>query len=258
MNKIFTLLLVVLSMTSKAQNDFNSQIQRVADTLAKKIIQSGNKKVAVVDFINLDESHTRLGEFLSDELSSELSNLTDNLTKFEVVERSNIEIIFKEKKLIQSNDGPKLAKDLGRLNVADILIWAIISDFEGYFRVNIKLLDTKTGSALSAFKTQFIKTSALDNFYKEIIKKKEDVTLSNNITTSKEETNLSSQPLPEEPCKAKSIGILRITNKTQMPSAAFGHTTKIAVKVPKRPGINSTKDSDYYFIILERDETKEI
>ena len=60
MKKIIAILFLGISLTTFGQNDFSSQIQSVADTLSKKIIKTGNKKVAIVEFINLDESITEL------------------------------------------------------------------------------------------------------------------------------------------------------------------------------------------------------
>lgn len=251
MKHLLTLIMTTLCLSAYSQNDFNSQIQKVADTISKKIVQSGNRKVAVTDFINLDETISQLGQFLSDELSSELSNLTENLTKFEVVERTNVDIIFKEKNLIQSVDGSKMARELGRLKAADILIWAIISDFEGYYRVNIKLLDTKTGNAISSFKTQFIKTPTLEGFNKKTVVKSQAANTSNNtVTTANDEVKKVEK---KDPCEQNTFGSLYITNKTA--TDVWG-VTKIVVRIPKVSNPDPRYEENYYFIILERDETK--
>ncbi|MES2429392.1 MAG: FlgO family outer membrane protein [Bacteroidota bacterium] len=151
--------------------DFDKIIASTADTLSKKIISSERKKVAITDFVNLDESITQLGTFLSEEVSSELSNLTDNQTKFRILERSKLNQILEEKNLIQSTDGSKMAKELGKLSVADALIFATITDFNGYYRVVMKLLDTKTGDALSSYKINLVKTPSLENLNQNNIKK---------------------------------------------------------------------------------------
>jgi|GEM_PF-1590818 len=172
MNKsILLLLTLTIGLVSNIfAQDFDKTISSTADTLAKKIISSQRKTVAITDFINLDESITQLGTFLSEEFSSELSNLTDNQSKFRVLERSKIDQIFTEKNLIQSTDGSKMAKALGKLDVADVLMFATITDFNGYYRVVIKLLDTKTGDALSSFKVNFVKTPSLESLNKNVAK----------------------------------------------------------------------------------------
>lgn len=161
---------IVLGNKTFAQ-DFDKTISATSDTLAKKIISSKRKTIAITDFINLDESITQLGTFLSEEFSSELSNLTDNQSKFRVLERSKIDQIFTEKNLIQSTDGSRMAKELGKLDIADVLMFATITDFNGYFRVVIKLLDTKSGDALSSLKVNFVKTPSLETLNQNIVKK---------------------------------------------------------------------------------------
>lgn len=151
--------------------DFNTIINQTADTIAKKIISTGKKRVAITDFINIDQSITQLGVFLSEEISSELSNLTDNQTKFRVLERSNLNQIFKEKNLLNQTEASTLAKELGKIDAADVLGFATITDFDGFFRINIKLLDTKNGDALGSFRTSIIKTSSLENLNKQIVKR---------------------------------------------------------------------------------------
>lgn len=164
------LTLIIGHVNTINAQDFEKIITSTADTLSKKIISSQRNTIAITDFINLDESITQLGTFLSEEFSSELSNLTDNQTKFRVLERSKIDQIFREKKLIQSTDGSKMAKELGKLDVADILMFATITDFNGYYRVVIKLLDTKSGDALSSFKINFVKTPSLEALNKNVVK----------------------------------------------------------------------------------------
>lgn len=249
MRKFLIIISIFISFASFAQNDFSTQIQKVADTLSKKIIASGKKKIALTEFSNLDGSVTQLGQFLSDELSSELSNLSGNLTKFEIIERSNLELIFKEKNLIQSVDEVKLAKDLGKLNAADVLIWAIISDFEGYYRVNIKMLDTKTGNSLGSYKTQFIKTSALENFNNKSIKKQSAV----DTYIPKQFETKESDKVSNSPCEQDKTGTLSITNKTY--SSPYD-VSKIVVRIPKSYNSTGSNENDYYYSTLDKDENK--
>lgn len=167
---IFLTVTFITISTSFAQ-DFNSIIIRTSDTLAKKIMATGKQKVAITDFINIDESITQLGTFLSSEVSSELANLTDNQTKFRVLERANLDQIFKEKHLVNFTDPTGLAKQLGKIDAADILIFATITDFDGYYRVVLKMLDTKNGDALSSYKVSFVKTPSLENLNNILVKK---------------------------------------------------------------------------------------
>lgn len=167
--------------------DFSSQIKQTADTLSKKIISSGKKRIAVIDFINNDKTVNQLGSFLSEELSADLANLSQNQTKYSILERSNLELIFKEKKLIKSLDGPLFARQLGQIDAADLLVYAIVTDFDGYYRVVIKLLDTKGGDALSSYKVNFVKSPSLERLYNlPVLEKKTQDDI--NSSTAKKDT----------------------------------------------------------------------
>lgn len=224
-------LTIVLASNTIAQ-DFDKTISSTADTLAKKIISSQRKTVAITDFINLDESITQLGTFLSEEFSSELSNLTDNQSKFRVLERSKIDQIFTEKKLILSTDGSKMAKELGKLDVANILMFATITDFNGYYRVVIKLLDTKTGDALSSFKVNFVKTPSLETLNKNIAK--QPTQFSNQANN-----NLIVSEVPVKVENKTEYGDYCFTNK---PGFVYHYDVKI--KIYNRTGDTPVKSID--------------
>lgn len=166
---VIVFILGLYSLSLDAQ-DFNTIISSTCDSLAKKIIASGKKNVAVVNFVNLNNSVTELGTFMCEEVSSELSNKTNNQTSFRVIERTRLEQIIEEKKLVQYyNNNHALAMELGRTHTADILMFAIITEFEGYYRIVIKLLDTKDGDALSSYKMNLVKNHSLEELNKHIV-----------------------------------------------------------------------------------------
>lgn len=171
MKRVALAIIILAFGSSVSGQEFNTLIEKTADTLAKKIVATGKKKIAITDFLNIDESITQLGTFLSSEVSSELANLTENQTKFRVLERANLDQIFKEKHLVNFADPSGLAKELGKIEAADVLVFATITDFDGYYRVVIKLLETKNGDALSSYKVNFVKTPSLENLNKVVVKK---------------------------------------------------------------------------------------
>ncbi|MBI5858559.1 MAG: hypothetical protein HZB42_13045 [Sphingobacteriales bacterium] len=171
MKRVFIFFIALSCGSASFGQDFNTLITQTSDTLSKKIMTTGKKKIAITDFLNIDESITQLGTFLSSEVSSELANLTDNQTKFRVLERANLDQIFKEKHLVNFADPSGLAKELGKIDAADALIFATITDFDGYYRVVIKMLDTKNGDALCSYKVSFVKTPSLENLNKVVVKK---------------------------------------------------------------------------------------
>ncbi len=163
MKNLQKILLGILFMNiSYGQNDFDAQIQNLTKQLTSKLTVSSGQKIAVNTFAMTDNSINQLGVFLSDEISSELANTSSNNSQFQIIERANLEQIIKEKKILDSFDAHKLAKELGKIKAADILIFGIITKFDGFYRINIRILDTKEGNLINSVKGQFVKSSSLD------------------------------------------------------------------------------------------------
>lgn len=185
--KFVFLLFGILFSTIGYSQDLDTKINSTAQELAKKIISTNKQKVAIVEFENLDNTQTQLGVFLADEIASSLANLTENQSKFSVLERANLDQILEEKKILKSFDRSKLAKDLGKIDAAEILISATITEYNGYYRLNIKLLDTKSGNSLASYKTSFVQEPSLKQLQNEIVESssttaKSTVTIPNNET----------------------------------------------------------------------------
>lgn len=169
LTKITLLLVSIFAINFSFGQDFDTKINSTAQELAKKIASTNKQKVAIVEFENLDNTQTQLGVFLADEIASSLANLTENQTKFSVLERANLDQILEEKRILKSFDRSKLARDLGKIDAAEILISATITEFNGYYRLNIKLLDTKSGNSLASYKTSFVQEPSLKELQKEIV-----------------------------------------------------------------------------------------
>lgn len=165
-----------------AQVDYDRQVENFAKEISTKIDSSKHYKIGILEFINTDKIVSQLGEILADDISAELSNLSVNLTKFEVLERSRLDQIFKEKNLIKSYDS-KDATELGKINAVNILVIGTIVPFGDYYKLTIKLLDTKTGSVLSSTKGQLAKTKAIDDLYDK--NNSNSVNPNSNTTTNK-------------------------------------------------------------------------
>jgi TolB-like protein len=168
MKPLFLLIGLFVSNLLLAQVDYDRQIENFTSEISRKIDTSKHYKVGIMEFVNNDKNETQLGEIIADDISAELANLSSNSTKFEVLERSRLDQIFKEKKLIKNYDS-KDATELGKINAVNILIIGTIVPFGDYYKVTIKLLDSRSGSVLSSVKGQLAKTKAIDELYYKII-----------------------------------------------------------------------------------------
>lgn len=173
---ILVFILSSCALKVKSQVDYDRQVENLALEASKKIDTTKKYKIGILEFVSNDKIVTQLGEILADDISAELANLSSSTSKFEVLERSRLDQIFKEKNLLKSYDS-KDATELGKINAVNILIIGTIVQFGDYYKLTIKLLDSKTGSVLSSVKGQLAKTQALDNLYQ----KKNHVLLPSNI-----------------------------------------------------------------------------
>jgi TolB-like protein len=142
----FILTLLFISKLSFAQSDYEKQISIMANVIAEKITQSGNKRVAVAEFTDNNGFQNELGKAMAEEFSVNLMNAAKG---FQVMERSDLNLILKENSL--STTGlidPETAKKLGKLKAVDLVIIGSITPFSEYFRMSIKVLDTETGMAI--------------------------------------------------------------------------------------------------------------
>lgn len=183
-------------ITNVFSQDFDKKINDAATEIATKITATGKQNVAIVEFDNLDGSQSQLGVFLADEIASSLAMQSANQTKFTVLERANLDLILQEKKILKSFDRSKLAKDLGKINAAEILISATITEFNGYYRLNIKLLDTKTGNSLNSSKISFVQEPSLKELHKQIVEKSDYETPKKSY---QEENTYQPKPIEQKP-----------------------------------------------------------
>ena len=118
---------------------------QVGSTVTVKIPK---KRIAIVDFTVIRGSIKEAGAIVMERLSTEL--IESNI--FTVVERSKLQSIIEESKLIQSGlsgEDPKKFKPM--LMVADIILTGTLSEISNNYEINLRLLNVQTGQAISAF-----------------------------------------------------------------------------------------------------------
>jgi TolB-like protein len=104
---------------------------------------TNKRKIAVVEFTDLDGKITELGKYLSEELITSLFKTK----KFEVVERQLLNKVIEEHKLnMVGLIDPKTAKEIGRILGVDALCSGTIADLVNSIKVNARLISTETGA----------------------------------------------------------------------------------------------------------------
>ena len=123
--------------------------------------QTRSKKVAVVDFTDLQGNVTQLGRFIAEELSIALAG---DAKDFEVIDRSSIRVILQEHKL--ASEGvidPATAQKLGQIAGVDTLVTGTITPLGDSVHVGLKALDTETAKVLAGFTVEIPRTKAIND-----------------------------------------------------------------------------------------------
>lgn len=157
--KILQQSLVAVLFICSARSDVEAQtLDQRAGELSQQIarnMETGQKRrIAVLEFTDLQGQVTNFGRYLSEEL---ITRLYDS-NKFKVVERQLLNKVIAEQKLsLTGVVDPDSAKRLGSVLGVDAIVSGTIADRGDTLKVNARLIDTETGEVFSAAATEMVK-----------------------------------------------------------------------------------------------------
>lgn len=158
---ISLLVLLFLSSTAFAQMNFDRQIEQFTDNLGTELAQIGKKKIAVLDFADIDGNVIRLGKVISEDITV---NLLSQRRRFETVDRLHLNSLLKKYNLEKSSlTDPETIKQIGRLVGVDAIIMGNFTDFGTSLRVTGKIYDTQTAKMIRATKMYLQKEGVVLN-----------------------------------------------------------------------------------------------
>jgi len=129
-------------------------LQDLSNQISAGISESNKKKVAVVEFSDLDGKVTEFGKFLAEELITRLFASK----KFNVVERQLLNKVIEEHKLNMSGlIDENTAKEIGKILGVDAICSGTITDLVNSVKVNARMIDTETGSIFAVASTKIEK-----------------------------------------------------------------------------------------------------
>lgn len=148
-----------------ATTDFDKEIDQLSGNLAEKIAAAGKKKIAVVDFTDLDGSVTELGRFLAEEFSTALAGTGKGFT---VVDRIHLKTLLKEHNL--SSTGlidQNTIRQLGKIAGVDALVTGSLTPLGESVRINVKVLDIETAAVIEANRGNIAMTDAIKDLMRK-------------------------------------------------------------------------------------------
>ncbi|MCK4359213.1 MAG: hypothetical protein KAW92_10830 [Candidatus Cloacimonetes bacterium] len=135
-------------------NNLDNSLSDLTTQITNSITEDGKKKIAVIEFSDLEGNVTQFGKYLAEELITRLFRTK----KFEVVERQLLNKIISEQKLsITGMIDPNSAKELGRILGVDAIVSGTITDFVTDLKVNARIISTETGKVFGVAATNIVK-----------------------------------------------------------------------------------------------------
>ena len=172
----FSLLLSLIlffffSCTSFPFGDRTYSFEKGLTHLTNEIIHSLEDqelyRVAINDFIRIDNERTLLGKAVSEELTTGFFMAGPS---FSLVERSQLEAALSELQLNMSAVfDEKQATEVGRLVGADALVIGSITPFEEYIKINARIFSVEDGKVISAAAVKIAMSDEINAMLNELL-----------------------------------------------------------------------------------------
>ena len=139
---------------------YEKEISALSASIGQRIESLGKKKIAVVDFTDLQGNVTELGRFLAEELSV---SLTVNFPNLEVIDRTHLKTLLQEHALSVSGlMDPSNVQKLGQISGVEAIVTGSVTPFGDNVRVAVKVIATDTAKVIAADKSDIAKTKAIE------------------------------------------------------------------------------------------------
>jgi TolB-like protein len=204
-----TVLLLILSgaigITSLNAQTLDKEIPVIAGKLSKTLVAKGRKKVAAIDFVDLQGRPTELGRFLAEQLSVELANAEG----ISVLDRANIKSILAEHKLTEEGlVKPENAKKLGEFAGVDAILLGTVTSLDDSIILTVKAVSTDTAEVVAAGKVEFRKTSEIQQLSARSVASSSPSASGNSVNPSSDISSTDAAVIV-----TKDVGDLRIALK---------------------------------------------
>lgn len=179
----FILCLILCSMTLVQAQDMDTELSNLATNLASTVKAQGKKKIAVIDFTDLEGGSSDLGKYVAEQLTVDLVMARQD---FSVLDRANLKRILAEHKLTAIGlVDPDNAKKLGQFAGVDALILGTLTPINHNIVLTVKVITTDTAEIVGAAKAQF---KSDDGVQQLLSRQTDDSSQSDALGTSTKET----------------------------------------------------------------------
>ncbi|MCD6176900.1 MAG: hypothetical protein J7K29_03575 [Candidatus Cloacimonetes bacterium] len=178
------------TITEKPKNlTLDDQMNKLTGQIISSFKESKIRKIAVIEFADLNGNVTNFGSFIAEELITRIF-MTN---KFEVVERNLLNKVLAEQKLgITGFIDEESAISIGRLLGVEAIVTGSITDLVNDVKLNARLISTETGSIFSVASVSIQKDETIRKLMGEGMQKNNSSLINESIPTKTQEpqTNL--------------------------------------------------------------------
>jgi len=154
-----------------AAADLEEGVKDLADKITKSMIEKGTHKIAIVDFSDLNGNVTSLGQFMAEELTTQLFMLAPG--KFEVVERR--QLLKLEEELILGQVGvleEKGLKQMGKVLGVEAIVTGSMTDLGNTVKVNARMIAVESAKVFAVAATSIPKTGIVADLASKAVERK--------------------------------------------------------------------------------------
>ncbi len=140
-----------------AASDLEEGVKDLADKITKGMTEKGTRKVALIDFSDLNGNVTALGQFMAEELTTQLYLMAPG--KFEVVERR--QLLKLEAELALGQMGvieEKSLKKMGQVLGVEAVVTGSMTDLGNTIKVNARMIAVESAQVFAVAATSIPKT----------------------------------------------------------------------------------------------------
>jgi len=150
---------------SNPELNLNEALSNLTSQIVNSMTEGAKKKVAVIEFSDLESNVSKFGKYLAEELITRLFMTR----KFEVIERRLLNKVLSEQKLSLSDlIDPDSIVDLGKILGVDAIVSGTITDLVTSLKVNARIISTETGSVFAVAATEIIKDETVRNLMSQV------------------------------------------------------------------------------------------
>ena len=189
------ILLLLVSFSSPLfgkEESTDEELQSFSNALSKQVQESNRKKVAILDFTDLQNNPVEIGRYMAEQITVDLVTSKGG---FKVVDRANLKSILDEHKLTTSGlvEADNVRK-LGAVSGVDALILGNVVDLGETIQVTTKVIATDTAEIVAAVRGKFRKTSELAKLIEKTVPEKTKVVVATTPATSSSQPTIEKAP----------------------------------------------------------------